>query len=47
MVDIISYKCSEIRASPPTLFLKNIDFYFFLWLCPVLVAAHGIFSCGM
>ena len=39
MVDIISYKCSEIRSSPPTLFLKNINFYFFIWLCSVLVAA--------
>ena len=48
MVDIISYKCLEIRSSPPILFLfKNINFYFFIWLCPALVAAHGILSCGM
>ena len=39
MVDIISYKCSEITSSPPTLFLKNINFYFCIWLCSVLVAA--------
>ena len=25
----------------------NIYFYLFIWLCQVLVAAYGIFSCSM
>ena len=27
--------------------LKNIYFYSLIWLCWVLVTAHGVFSCGM
>ena len=32
--------------SDATTFLKKI-YLFTYWLCPILVVAHGIFSCGM